>query len=268
MRIARTQPRDGGSATGNIPLAPAAGFRDPPPAMLISHRHRFAFIHVPKTAGSSVAFALWPHADHVDHYWMTRSLALVGIHVNHYAPYRMKKFRTHTPAAVLQRQLPAEVFADLFKFAFVRNPWDLLVSSYHYLREKVGHHRGPVASRLQSFAAYAAYEIRRGKMSQSAMLTGHDGRLLVDFVGRFESLADDFAYACRRIGVEMDLPRANSSRHADYRSYYDDRLAAEVGRFFAADVERFGYAFDDAAAGRQRGRTPAPMPGGRLRRAA
>jgi hypothetical protein len=215
--------------------------------MLISHRHRFAFVHVPKTAGSSVAFALWPHADHVDDYWMTRGLALVGIHVNHYAPYQLKKFRTHTPAAVLQRQLPADVFADLFKFAFVRNPWDLLVSSYHYLLEKAGHHRGPVASRLESFADYAAYEIRRGKMSQAAMLAGPDGRLLVDFVGRFESLASDFAYACRRIGVEVDLPRANATRHRDYRGFYDDQLAEDVGRFFAADAERFGYAFDDAA---------------------
>ena len=222
--------------------------------MLISHRHRFAFIHVPKTAGSSVAFALWPHADHVDDYWMNRGLKLVGIHVNHYAPYRRKKFRTHTPAAILERQLPAEVFADLFKFAFVRNPWDLLVSSYHYLLKHAPHHRGRLARRLQSFADYAAYEIRRGKMSQSAMLTGRDGRLLVDFVGRFESLPSDFAYACRRIGVEVELPRANATRHRDYRNFYDDRLAEAVGRFFAADAERFGYGFDDAAGRRARRR--------------
>ena len=216
--------------------------------MLISHRHRFAFIHVPKTAGSSVAFALWPHADHADRYWMNRGLALVGIHVNHYAPFRLKKFRTHTPVASLQRHLPADVFADLFKFAFVRNPWDLLVSSYHYLLANRRHHRGPIANRLQSFADYAAYEIRRGKMSQSAMLTGRDGSLLVDFVGRFESIPSDFAYACRRIGVEAELSRANATRHRDYRSFYDDQLAEDVGRFFAADAERFGYAFDDAAA--------------------
>lgn len=236
--------------------------------MLISHRHRFAFIHVPKTAGSSVAFALWPHADHVDHYWMNRGLALVGIHVNHYAPYPLKKFRTHTPAAILRRQLPADVFADLFKFAFVRNPWDLLVSSYHFLLANGRHHRRRHARRLRSFADYAAYEIRRGKMAQSAMLTGRDGRLLVDFVGRFESLADDFAFICQVLDLEASLPRANTTRHADYRRYYDDRLAAEVGRFFAADVERFGYAFDDAAAARRRHRPVASTPGGRLRRAA
>jgi hypothetical protein len=215
--------------------------------MLISHRHRFAFIHVPKTAGSSVAFALWRHADHVHRHWMNRCLALVGIHVNHYAPYRLKKFRTHTSAAILQRQLPADVFADLFKFTFVRNPWDLLVSSYHYLLANDGHHRRRAAGGARSFADSAAYEIRRGKMSQSDMLVDRHDRLLVDFVGRFESVASDFAYVCRVLGLEATLPRENTTRHSDYRSYYDDRLAEEVGRFFAADVERFGYAFDDAA---------------------
>jgi hypothetical protein len=220
--------------------------------MLISHRHRFAFIHVPKTAGSSVAFALWSHADHSDRFWMNRGLALVGIHVNHYAPYRLKRFRTHTSAAILQRQLPADVFAGLFKFTFVRNPWDLLVSSYHYLLANTGHHRRRAASGGRSFTDYAAYEIGRGKMSQSAMLTDRHDRLLVDFVGRFETVDSDFAYICRVLGLETVLPRANQTRHRDYRSYYDDRLAEEVGRFFAADVERFGYAFDDAAAGRRR----------------
>jgi hypothetical protein len=236
--------------------------------MLISHRHRFAFIHVPKTAGSSVAFALWPHADHVDGYWANRWLDRIGIHVNHYAPYHLKKFRTHTPAVILERQLPADVFADLFKFTFVRNPWDLLVSSYHYLLANGRHHRRRHASRLRSFADYAAYEIRRGKMSQTALLTGRDGRLLVDFVGRFESLPSDFTFICQVLDLEASLPRANATRHRDYRSFYDDRLAAEVGRFFAADVERFGYTFDDAAASLRRRRTGTPEPGGRLRTAA
>jgi hypothetical protein len=237
--------------------------------MLISHRHRFAFIHVPKTAGSSVAFALWPHADHTDDYWANRWLDRIGIHVNHYAPYRRKKFRTHTSAAILQRQLPADVFADLFKFAFVRNPWDLLVSSYHYLLQHQGHHRGRSARSLRSFADYAAYEIRRGKMSQSAMLTGHDGRLLVDFVGRFESLSSDFEFVCRVLDLEATLLRANPTLHHDYRRYYDDRLAEAVGRFFAADAERFGYGFDDAAAATPAHRHAAtPAAGGRLRSAA
>jgi hypothetical protein len=216
--------------------------------MLISHRHGFAFIHVPKTGGTSVARALWRHADHPDGYWANRCLALVGIRVNHYAPMAMRKFRPHTPADELRRNLPAGVFEGLFTFAFVRNPWDLLVSYYHFLRDADGHgdhvsHRRRRAARLPDFESYVRYEISRGKISQTRMVADRRGRVLVDFLGSYESLATDFAHACRRIGFEATLGHANTSTRADYRDYYSPRLAALVRDHFAEDVERFGYDF-------------------------
>lgn len=213
--------------------------------MLISHTHNFAFIHVPKTAGVSVWAALHPYADHAEHYWANRWLAGIGIHVNHYAPYRLKKFRLHMDATTLERQLPAAVFANLFKFAFVRNPWDLLVSYYHYLQQSRGHHRHRRLGQAADFAAYVRYEIRRNKISQSRMLVDRQDRLLVDFVGRFESLASDFDWICRRIGVAAELPRHNRSRRGDYRSFYSDHLVRLVAGHFAEDIERFGYRFED-----------------------
>lgn len=229
--------------------------------MLISHQHRFAFIHVPKTGGSSVTFALWPHADHVDRHWMNRGLALIGIHVNHYAPWRQRRFRPHTSAATLQRHLPAAVFADLFKFAFVRNPWDLLVSYYHFLLAQDGrrgpsHHRHRLAASLPDFESYLRYEVRRGRISQSRMVTDRRGRLLVDFLGRYESLTADFTQVCRHIGLDAGLEWLNSSGHRDYREFYTPRLVGLVRDHFAEDVELFGYGFENGPA------AAAPPPAG------
>jgi hypothetical protein len=221
--------------------------------MLISHRHGFAFIHVPKTGGTSVARALWRHADHADGYWANRCLAMIGIHVNHYAPARMRKFRPHTPAAELKRNLPAGMFESLFTFAVVRNPWDLLVSYYHFLRDAEGHvahvsHRRRRTARLPDFEAYVRYEIGRGKISQARMVADRSGRVLVNFLGRYESLEADFAHACGRIGIDASLGHANTSLRGDYRDYYTPRLAALVRDHFAEDVERFGYEFSGPVA--------------------
>jgi hypothetical protein len=213
--------------------------------MLLSHTHSFAFVHVPKTAGSSVHLALGRHATRADAYWANRWLGRVGIPVNRFAPWPYTKFRPHASAAVLQAWLPRHVFDSLFKFAFVRNPWDLLVSYWHYLRSQPGHRRSRLARGLPSFAAYVEYEIRRGQFSQTSMLCDRDGRLLVDFVGRYESLPTDFAFICRRIGVEATLPRVNVGVREDYRNSYSPALAARVAEAFGPDVERFGYSFED-----------------------
>lgn len=237
--------------SGDFALAPAAGVTDHP-AMLISHRHRFAFVHVPKTGGSSVYAALGPYGHQPDVFWANRCLKVVGIHVNHYAPWQVRKFRPHTSADTLRRNLPAGVFEDLFTFAFVRNPWDLLVSYYHFLaarQDDVTHasHRRRLVGRLADFESYVRYEIGRGKISQTRMVADRKGRVLVTFLGRFETLGTDFAHVCRRIGVVATLGRANRTSRGDYRDYYSPRLIALVRDHLAEDVERFGYAFEEAA---------------------
>ena len=236
--------------------------------MLVSHKHRFAFVHVPKTGGCSISQALQPYGDRVMRFWMNRWLDRIGIHVNHYAPPEMKRFRLHTPADTLRRQLPADDFARLFKFAFVRNPWDLLVSYFHYLVSSPRHHRRARATGLASFEGYVDYELRRDKISQSRMLCDRHGRLLVDHVARFESLHEDFDRICGWLGVPATLPHVNRTvahDRRDYRTYYTPRLAARVAEHFAEDIERFGYTFDGLAASPFR---PAAEPAGVMLRAA
>jgi hypothetical protein len=212
--------------------------------MLISHRRGFAFIHVPKTGGCSVKVALAPFADDPLVYGPNCWLDRCGIHVNYFAPWWHKRFRTHTPAAILYRELPPDAFTELFTFAFVRNPWDLLVSSYHFLRRDRSHRRGRLAARLGSFARYVDYELTRGKLLQSRMLTSRHGRMLVDFVGRFETLERDFMTVCGHLRVAARLPHVNATAPGDYRTHYTPQLAARVADGFGEDVERFGYAFD------------------------
>jgi hypothetical protein len=82
---------------------------------------------------------------------------------------------------------------------------------------------------------------------QSDYLVDLHGNVIVDFIGRYERLHDDFAQACQRIGIPTPaLPhrREAKDRNKDYRAYYDDALAALIAERFKRDIELFGYRFD------------------------
>lgn len=217
-------------------------------AVIISYSHRFIFVHVPKSAGTSINRALDPFAHRTEHLLVNRLLAAVGIHVNHYTYHKWKRFRRHATAREARRHLPARVYHGFFKFAFVRNPWDRMVSQYHYILRKTSHHRHKLVKSLGGFEAYLKFEITRNKPLQKDFVTDARGRLLVDFVGRFERLADDFASICNAIGIEAELPHACRTSHTNYRSYYDPRTIELVASHFGEDVDFFGYTFDEGIA--------------------
>jgi hypothetical protein len=139
--------------------------------------------------------------------------------------------------------LPAEAYSRLFKFAFVRNPWDRLVSRYSYLLRNENHHRHAFVKKLGNFENYVKWEIARG-MFQHIYVCGADGKLIVDFIGYFERLREDFAQVCVRLNVQAQLPQANTSSHQDYRTYYTPALRDLVAKHFRRDIELFGYDFD------------------------
>jgi hypothetical protein len=85
---------------------------------------------------------------------------------------------------------------------------------------------------------------------QSEMITDSQGKLLVDFIGHYESLEEDFAHICRRVGIDAALPHLNRSQHDDYRRYYNEHTRKLIGEHFRRDVELFGYTFDGCVGAR------------------
>jgi hypothetical protein len=211
--------------------------------MLVSYRHNFLFIHVPKNAGTSIHEALAPWAEDPLRYWHNRLLNRVGIHVNHLGPHWGKRFRRHTPGRVIQNNMPEAVWRRLFKFAFVRNPWDRLVSQYHYILQTPAHHRNKRVQTM-SFEPFLDYWTQGERASQLAMVTDARGNIIIDFIGRCERIADDFPEVCRTLQLDVKLPHINSSGQKDYRRYYNDDTAALVAQRLAADIKFFNYTFD------------------------
>ncbi len=219
--------------------------------MFLSPRHRILFVHIAKTGGTSIRAALkrlhWtdPYAIPIH---LVNGLTRV-------LKYRTgAKFPRHAKAIAAYECIGEPFWSQLFKFTFVRNPWDLQVSSWHHLR------RVPTAptDQFETFESFLRhkfdphrpfeYFFEASRQLLSHYITDHEGRVIVDFVGRYERLHQDFEEACRRGGIpQIKLPHKRHSRERkkDYRSYYDDVTAELVARHYARDIELFGYAFDD-----------------------
>jgi hypothetical protein len=221
--------------------------------MLLSLRFNFLFVHIAKTGGTSVRAALAPLRWRDPYYW----LAFPCSRLSHLTGHRLGvKLPRHAKVIAAREVLPREVFDKLFKFAFVRNPWDLQVSSFHHIRRERPQLLGP-HQEFESFLRYKLdperpfqYHIDTSIELQSDYLVDLHGRQVVDFIGRYERLEEDFAEACRRIGIRQPaLPhrRKATDRARDFRPYYSDVTRELVGAHFRRDVEMFGYAFEERA---------------------
>ncbi len=207
--------------------------------MLISDQKAFIFVHIEKTAGTSITSALLPFAIQQPTSKWYSVLRAFGL-PNDYHRY---KYPMHGGLAVAQKTMPAERFDRYYKFAFVRNPWDRLVSEYNAAIHKNRRARHRKIKAMNGFDEYVDYEIHRNKLAQYPMVCNLKGNNALDFIGRFENLVDDFNAASDHLGLAVKLEKLNSFKHGSYRDYYTDASRERVRQHWAQDIEAFNYEF-------------------------
>lgn len=214
--------------------------------MIISQGRGYIFVHIPKTGGTSLALALEGRA--------MRDDILIGDtpkavrrrrRLKHArAAGRVWKHSTLTDIAGL---VPAEVIEEAFTFTLVRNPWDRVVSLYHWLREQTFEHvsvqtaktldfsgfvNSPYLARALPANAYPTYMIRADGIEDCSLYI------------RLEHFEADATPFFDHLGFRLVLPEANaSSRPSDYRSLYSDADAERIATLCQPDIERFAYRF-------------------------
>ena len=181
----------------------------------------FIFIHINKTAGTSVGRA-------------------IGLPV-----------KDHLMALEVIDRIGIDSWNQAYKFTVVRNPWDKVVSHYEYRRKK---NKTEIATRKITFTdwvnmTYGAdrdssyYNNPRSFQPQVEWLKDANGVVSMDYVIRFEAINEGFEHVMNAIGMEAELPHLNASSRADYRTYYDDETRNIVAQWFSEDIDAFGYEF-------------------------
>jgi hypothetical protein len=215
---------------------------------MISHRLKCIFVHIPKTAGTSIEFALFKD------YERTPS-NLWGFHRPEFCNKHQLGALQHLRATQIRQEVGTGDFDRYFKFAFVRNPWDRMVSLYAYLtqtdrmpRQRIRDFLG--ISQDISFKAFVGAisesEIHPHWEEQHKFVTDENGKLIVDFIGRYEDLHQGYAYICQRLPrlqKNPSLPWRLYSRRGCYWPYYDDETREMVAEMYKEDRKLFRYSF-------------------------
>ena len=184
---------------------------------MISDKFKCIFVEVPKTGSSSIR-------------------SIIG-----------HPGKPHLNICQIANEIAVEKFDSYFKFGFVRNPWDRAVSLYE---RKQG-------LQLKSKMTFDEF-IEWMKFSSSTCIhpvphryqldwfVNPHGDVIVNFIGKFENLQDDWGKVSSRLGINRELPKLNVNpekiRH--YTEYYSDKTRKIILERFAVDIEYFNYEFE------------------------
>ncbi|MGB8624392.1 MAG: sulfotransferase family 2 domain-containing protein [Paracoccaceae bacterium] len=217
--------------------------------MIISRGRRYIFVHIPKTGGTAMSLALEGRA-------MADDILIGDTPKAKRRRHRLKgaqasgRLWKHSRLSDIHGLVAQAEIETFFTFTLVRNPWDRVVSYYHWLRMQDFDHQAVTLAGKLDFSGFLNHPHTRLSLGAESY-----GSYMRDFGGtercraflRLEHLVTDLAPLEAHLGFALaELPRANGSdRRPDYRDYYSPEDADLVGRLCAQDIARFGYSFDD-----------------------
>lgn len=203
-------------------------------------QNKCLYIHIPKCAGTSIENVLY-------------GKPLIRFDVEN------KLWIQHvTMKELVEYYFSEEEIESLFTFSIVRNPFDRFVSSYNWLCSVEGVSKTKETFRdfvfaRNEFEFLVGEKYRHKKRNYYHHLLPQieflerDGDIVVDYVGRFENLQEDWKKISQNIGVGVVLPCLNKEKHDHYSSYFDKETRAVVEKRYKRDLEYFGYEYEDVA---------------------
>ncbi len=189
--------------------------------------YKCIFVHIPKNAGLSVCYTLFGNTG-----------------------------GSHRKIQGYKKIFSPNTFKRYYKFTFVRNPWDRLVSTFFFLKNGGLTEKDKVWAEahlaeyndFKDFVKYWLTELNINNslhfQHQHVFLEDEKGAIAVDFIGRFENIDEDFKTITDKLNIKRTLKRTNTSnRQKDYRDYYDEETKAIVNEIYKKDIQLFNYEF-------------------------
>lgn len=201
---------------------------------MLSFRHNFLFVHIPKTGGNSIQSVMAPYSED--------KIVNLNPHQDGVERFEVRRdcfnFVKHSTLSEYSKALNKEIFTRLFKFTVIRNPWDRMISYYF------SPHRGEVAWNREAFIKLLS-EIKTD--AHYLLIDQSKNFIDLDFILHFENLEEDFGILKDKLGLSLpELPIRNRSVYKpnnSYRDFYDSETRQMVANKFILTIDYFGYQF-------------------------
>jgi hypothetical protein len=214
--------------------------------MIISRGRNYIFVHIPKTGGTSMALALEAKAM-ADAIMLGDPPTAVRRRRRGQGVEARGRLWKHSTLRDVEGLVTAQEITGSFVFTMVRNPWDRVVSYYHWLRAQSFEHVAVRAAKDLSFSEFLREKAVAGPLkaqSYRTYVTAPDGTERCDLFVRLERLGEDIPKLETALGMKLGgLPWENTSARPTSAAAYSDADRDYVAELCAEDIARFEYRF-------------------------
>jgi hypothetical protein len=242
--------------------------------MIVSHEHKFIFLRVSKAAGSTVEFFLRQYCKPGDivtplsqaEEQEMRAKGLCGpmgyreirgdiplldrVKIKLGDSKALERYCVvgHSPAVRVEQYLGKAVWDSYFKFCIVRHPVDRVLSQYFWKAHCKDWHDA-YNDFPRQFGFFIESKVAQGLVRKGTGIYLKNGRLAVDYVGKFEDLTNSIKHAISLAGIKtkpFELPRFKSGfrpkeEFASRLLPYHKRVIKEMFQF---EFDNFGYSLE------------------------
>jgi len=228
---------------------------------VISHKHKFIYTRVAKSGSTSIIESFVPG------YVKTKTGWFIPVEMTAPGHNQWSYDRQHIPLYHMKKHCEPVIYETYFKFAFARNPYDRLVSSYLYTKDWYNHYE--CMDKYSTFKQFVTdiFVEHKDETCRSKYGPQYEFVKGSDYVGRYEKLQQHYDHVCHILNVpQKNLPVENrvypwrwSTVHnrytkfhqenplpprAHYSAYYDTDTKRLIDNIFQQDIELYQYSYE------------------------